>query len=139
MVRSISSNALFHKKKSQISTNYCESLEPLVKESTEEKRRRKGYTTEFLCLCKVNTINLSSTWSLWEDSLQKQNICIMLNVLKSSCIKILQVCNEIQRMTEATAWGKPVNRAHFVRRNNNEERSVTAILITNSRTFTTET
>lgn len=40
-------------------------------------------------------------------------------------------------MTEA--WGKSVNRAHFICKNNNEERSVTAVLITNNRWFITET
>lgn len=42
-------------------------------------------------------------------------------------------------MTDATAWGKPVNRAHFICKNNNEERSVTAVLIINNRSFITET
>lgn len=42
-------------------------------------------------------------------------------------------------MTEATALPKQVNTAHFICKNNNEGRSVTAILITNNRWFITET
>lgn len=40
-------------------------------------------------------------------------------------------------MNEATAWGKSVQRAHFTCKNNNEERSVTAVLITNNSSFIT--
>lgn len=41
-------------------------------------------------------------------------------------------------MTEATAWGNPVNRAHFICKNGNEKRSVIAVVIMNKRSFITE-
>lgn len=73
----------------------------------------------------------------WKSSLLKHNEHITPEGLHSSFIKISQVCNKTHRMTEATAWGNPVNRAHFICKNGNEKRSVIAVVIMNKRSFIT--